>query len=114
MAKNTKSTKRTRRAPPGIKEIKARYPHVARITAVGESGRATRVVIRCTEDGCKAEREIATQDAFQVCRCGPCQREFAKARRRKTPAAAPKPKSPKARKRGKRTTKPRARKRSAS
>ncbi len=98
MASKTKKT-----AGDPLKAIKAKYGHVVAVTEIGVRGQAVRISIRCTEDGCSTTREIATQDAFQVSRCGPCQREFAKARRRKTPAPdAPKQKSPQARKRRKR------------
>ena len=65
-----------------------RYPHITKVVKVGAAGNTTRVVIRCTNEGCAETREIATQDAFQVKRCPPCQREVAKARRRKTPVEA--------------------------
>lgn len=107
MAKTTKKqTKKTATKPTrdDLPKLVARYPHIQRIVATGTKGNATRVVIECTEADCNEEREIATQDAFQVHRCPACQREFAKARRRKTPVAPqPKPKSPKAR-----TRKPKA------
>ncbi len=102
-----KAAKTTKRAPKIDREkvLRTRYPHIVAVTEVGKHGKPTRVEIECTTDDCNTRREIATQDAFQVQRCSPCQREFAKARRRKTPVApAPKPKSPKAR-----TRKPRKR-----
>lgn len=82
-----------------LSALQARYPHVSSIAKIGKHGKPTRVVIGCVADGCKAKREIATQDAFQVERCQACQREAAKARRRKTPVEAPKPKAVKAPKR---------------
>ncbi len=96
-------TKTTKKATPTKKDmfssLSTRYPHVVAIAEIGKHGKPTRIQIRCTADGCSTKREIATQDAFQVERCEPCQREHAKAKRRKTPVEAAKPKSPKARKR---------------
>jgi hypothetical protein len=104
MAKTTKRTKRTtskkaaskktpKTAPKrnDLKRLKATYPHVQSIASENEKGKALRVVIRCSNeyglDDCAETREIATQDAFQVSRCAPCQREFSKRRRRKNPDA---------------------------
>ncbi len=99
--KSSKKKTAAKKKPDALKALKARYPHVRSVTATGKRG-PTRIEIGCVEDGCSETREIATQDAFQVQRCAACQREFAKARRRKTPATV---KSPKARNRKpKRTT----------
>ena len=107
MAKRTKkaTTKRTRKAPAkrkntakpstrdvsnDLKGLRKAYPHIQSIATTNAKGKALRVVIGCSNeyalDDCAETREIATQDAFQVSRCSPCQREFAKRRRRKTPA----------------------------
>ncbi len=88
-----------------LKAIKAQYGHVVSVTKIGVKGQAIRIEIRCTEQGCSTTREIATQDAFQVQRCRPCQAEFAKIKRRKTPTEEPKQKSPQARKRRRRAAK---------
>lgn len=104
MATTKKQTKKTTAAKPkvdALKALKARYPHVRSVSETGTKGNPTRVVVRCTEAGCSEERDVATQDAFQVVRCSVHQREAAKARRRKTPA---KTASPKPRKRTKRST----------
>lgn len=85
--------------PDPLKAIKAKYGHVIAVTEIGVRGQAVRIEIRCTERGCTDTREIATQDAFQVSRCTACQAEYAKIKRRKTPAEI---KSPPARKRRKR------------
>lgn len=103
MAKTSKKQTAEQKTKSIFAGIKKRYAHVKSIAAVGDSGKPTRVNIGCVADGCKEEREIATQDAFQVSRCTACQREHAKRARRKTPAES-KPKSPKAR-----TRKPRRR-----
>ncbi len=86
----TKTTTKTKTAPKRDRsaEIMKRYPHIQKVTAIGDSGKPTRILIECTEEDCNTTREIATQDAFQVKRCGPCQREFAKRARRKTPVEA--------------------------
>ncbi len=68
-----------------LKILQVRYPHVQSITKWGVRENPTRVEIKCTTEGCSEVREIATQDAFQVKRCPTHQREFVKARRRKTP-----------------------------
>lgn len=82
-------------AKAALTALKASYPHVKRVVETGTRGNPTRVEISCTAgfDGCAETREIATQDAFQVSRCSPCQREFAKRARRKTPTEAPKAKA---------------------
>ena len=87
---NTK-TKRVRRAASpsnALKAIKAKYPHVKKVTAIGVKAQAIRVEIQCIVTKCTERREIATQDAFQVKRCRKHQREFAASKRRKTPKAA--------------------------
>lgn len=88
MAKTNSTTKKATPKAAMLKALKARYPHITKIVALGVKDNPIRVVIRCTEDGCTTDREIATQDAFQVTRCQICQMEFAKARRRKQPVAA--------------------------
>lgn len=56
-----------------------------RVVAIAEetNGKPTRVVIACTEQGdeCEGEREIATQDLFQVRNCPSCQKVAARRRR---------------------------------
>lgn len=92
----TKTKKATKKAAPkkpsALKQLQARYPHVKKVVATGTKDNPTRVLVRCTADfgldDCEKTRECATQDAFQVVRCRPCQREFSKRRRRKTPVDA--------------------------
>lgn len=81
MAKKTK-------APTALQLLKQRYTHITKVAQLNDKGRILRVIIACTfkGDDCSKLREIATQDAFQVQRCSPCQREFSKVRRRKVPA----------------------------
>ena len=86
-SKTTKATKAKVATNP-LKDVKARYPHVKAVIALGVKGQAVRVVIECTEPKCKQTREIATQDAFQVKRCMEHQREYAKSKRRKVPVEA--------------------------
>lgn len=93
------ASKTKKETPDPLKAIKAKYGHVVAVTEIGVRGQAVRIEIRCTEQGCSTTREIATQDAFQVSRCGTCQAEYAKIKRRKTPTEV---KSPPARKRRKR------------
>jgi len=84
----TKTTKtRAPKAPSALKQLKARYPHISKITATGKKDRPIRVEISCTTAKCKGKREIATQDAFQVLRCFSCQKEHQKASRRKPPVS---------------------------
>lgn len=50
--------------------VNAKYrDKVVRVTETSPKGKATRVVISCQADGCDNEREIATQDLFQVSYC---------------------------------------------
>lgn len=91
-AKKTATKKAApKKAPSALKQLQARYPHVTKVVATGTKGNPTRVLVKCTADykldDCEKTRECATQDAFQVTRCRPCQREFAKRRRRKNPDA---------------------------
>lgn len=44
-------------------------PRVVRVVTLTPQGTAARVVVRCAHPGCEAEREIATQDLFQVKHC---------------------------------------------
>jgi len=87
-----KAAPKAPKAPSALKTLQAAYPHVLSIATSNEKDKPLRVVVGCSDeyglDDCAKTREIATQDAFQVSRCSPCQREFAKRRRRKTPAAA--------------------------
>ncbi len=78
---------------PQLAALVVRYPHIVSIAKIGKHSKPTRVVVRCTADGCTTKREIATQDAFQVVRCRPCQQEAAKAKRRKTPIVVEQPKA---------------------
>ncbi len=49
------------------------YTHVVEIAETSErTGKPTRVVIVCQNDGCDGRRECATQDAFQVKKCWTC------------------------------------------
>lgn len=60
---------------------------VVRVAAANEKGtKATRVVIECSHEGCSNEREIATQDLFQVKFCAEHQRSGKK--KAAKPAAA--------------------------
>lgn len=76
-----------------------RYARVLRVTALGAKGQPVRVVVGCEDpqtkqgpDGkpislCQAEREIATQDLFQVRCCVACaDRKVKLARRAKAKA----------------------------
>lgn len=85
------SKKAKAKAPTALQAIKAKYPHVAKVTQTGKRDQATRVEITCQaeydEVKCEGTREIATQDAFQVTRCHACQRHYLKIRRRKSSAA---------------------------
>jgi hypothetical protein len=56
-----------------------RYAKVVRVVSLAKSGAPARVVITCS---CGAEREIATQDLFQVTRCEPCQKKISRKARR--------------------------------
>ena len=97
--KKTTTKKATKKAAPkatapirdDLKRLQAAYSHILSIAHTNDKGKALRVVIGCTADyddvNCAETREIATQDAFQVSRCAPCQREFSKRRRRKNPDA---------------------------
>lgn len=94
--KKSAPKKATKKAAPAtdaqrLAGLQKSYPHIAAIALTNEKGKPIRVVISCQADygldDCQGEREIATQDAFQVQRCAPCQREFSKIRRRKTPTA---------------------------
>lgn len=75
-------------APNALKDIKAKYAHVTKVAMLGVRGQAIRVVVKCTERGCSATREIATQDAFQVTRCLKHQKAYAASKRRKQPVKA--------------------------
>lgn len=72
----------------------SRYEHVLRVTEQSKDGSPKRVVIACSDkqykqapdgtlvSGCEGEREIATQDLFQVTSCAWCaDRKVRKARR---------------------------------
>ena len=89
--KATRKKATRKKVDPRVKALQERYPHVLSVAAVGAKDNPTRVVVRCTADyglaECEETRECATQDAFQVVRCRPCQREFSKRRRRKNPDA---------------------------
>jgi hypothetical protein len=95
------AARRVARAAAAEADLLARYPHIVRVAARGESG-PTRVVILCADPQsrqgvsvCEGEREIAVQDVFQVRRCAACaeravrigRREKAKARAKADKAA---------------------------
>ena len=84
----------TAKADPKTSE---RYAHVLRVTAQTKDGRPARVVVPCqkpqTKQGpngervsvCEGEREIATQDLFQVSCCAACAERLVRiARRQRT------------------------------
>jgi hypothetical protein len=88
-----------------------RWAKVLRIVDASPTGKPYRVVIACQdvqdEEICEGEREIATQDLFQVDRCVPCQRRAVNRRRaanRKAKAEA----APKAKANAKAAPKPKA------
>ncbi len=62
-----------------------KWGKVVRIVEASPEGKPYRVVIACQdvqdEEICEGEREIATQDLFQVERCVPCQRRAMNRRR---------------------------------
>lgn len=86
-AKKTTAKKTAPAKPTPLQQLQARYPHIASVAQTNDMGRPLRVVIECTFGGeeCESKREIATQDAFQVQRCRPCQREYTRRNRRKPP-----------------------------
>lgn len=84
----------TAKADPKTSE---RYAHVLRVVAQTKDGRPARVVVPCqnpqTKQGpngervsvCEGEREIATQDLFQVSCCAACAERLVRiARRQRT------------------------------
>lgn len=89
-----------------LAKLRAEHPEraakVLRVTMLGSKGQAIRVVVGCAEpqtkhDGtsvCRGERDIATQDLFQVRLCTGCQdRKLKLARRARTKARLAKAKA---------------------
>lgn len=84
--------RREAKAEAAEQELLAKYPHILRVVERGERG-PKRVVIVCTDPHprarCDGEREIATQDLFQVRRCASCAEKAVRvARREKAKARA--------------------------